>query len=168
MRPFQLSDLPHVQRYAVRPEFYRYIPIPAQTAETVETFLQKLIDSQRNGNLTFAIEPLGIGHVIGAIRIAVRDGTDRQGDVGFGLDSEFQRQGYMTEALMCVLSFGFEELDLHRIWATADNKKREILETHGAGRHDTRGIASARQTRSRWVERFLRLRDFGTRMANSA
>ena len=130
LRPFRRTDLPHVQRYAVRPEFYRYLPIPVQTSATVAVFLEKLIDAQSDadGNLTFAIEPRGIGHVVGAIRIAVRDATNRQGDVGFGLDAEFQRLGYMTEALKRVLRFGFEDLDLHRIWATADVKNQKSWE----------------------------------------
>lgn len=123
LRPYKASDLPHVQRYAVRPEFYRYLPIAEQTAETVAEFLKRRLEEQQCGNgdgVTFAIEPREVGFVVGGVRLGVRDQPNRQGDLGFALASDYQGRGYMTEAVKAVLVLGFDRFALHRIWATAD------------------------------------------------
>lgn len=46
--------------------------------------------------------------------------TDHQrAEIGYGLDEEFRRQGYMKEALRPIINFGFKEMNLHRIEAFA-------------------------------------------------
>ena len=123
LRPFEARDLPHVQCCAVRREFYRYIPIPEQTPATVAAYLEDQIEQSDRGpsnRWTWALEAKDMGLVIGSVRMDVRDEANRQGDVGFGLDSDFQGRGLMTEALKAVLRVGFEEFNMHRIWATAD------------------------------------------------
>ncbi|GAB4346988.1 MAG: GNAT family protein [Phototrophicales bacterium] len=45
-------------------------------------------------------------------------------EVGYWLGVSFWNQGYATEALQCVLSYAFDELKLHRVYAVCfvDNK----------------------------------------------
>lgn len=45
----------------------------------------------------------------------VRRGS--RGEVGYDLGKDYWRQGYMTEVLKAVITFGFEEMGLHRIEA---------------------------------------------------
>ena len=120
LRPLHQDDLPHLQQYATRPEFYRYLPIVEQTPETVAAFLeQRLAKAKENEKQRwdFAIEPHGAGHLIGTIRLSIAQ--DRHtADIGYGLNSDFQGLGYMTEAVRAVLNFGFGELGVHRISAT--------------------------------------------------
>ena len=123
LRPLRESDLPQMQRYATRPEFYRYNPIEEQTAETVAAFLQQELEQQRNGDggrHVFAVEPKDVGFIVGTLRIEVQDVKHGHGDLGYALDSDYQGQGYMSEAVRRVLSFGFDSFRLHRIWATCD------------------------------------------------
>lgn len=127
LRPFRSDDLPDLQRYAVRPGFWRYLPIEEQTSETVAAFLAKrLADPPRMpenagiGTLNFAVEAKHLGSLIGTARLGVTSRTHPQGDLGFALDSEHAGQGYMTEAVRQLLTFGFDECALHRIQATAD------------------------------------------------
>lgn len=132
LRPFHTDDLGHVQRYAVRPEFYKYLPISEQTPESVAAFvLSRLTEGaeEPRAEFTFAVEPHDIGHIIGAVRLQVHDRQHRQGDLGFSLDSDYQGQGYATEAVRHVVRFGFDQLRLHRLWATAavDNRRSWTL-----------------------------------------
>ena len=123
LRPLEEADLPHMQRYAVRPDFYRYIPIAEQTPESVAEFLRGRLERQRDPESegwTLAVVPRAVGHIIGGVRLTVQDRTHRQADLGFSLDSEFHGRGFMTEAVKAVFAAGFRDLDLHRIWATAD------------------------------------------------
>lgn len=122
LRPYRATDLPDIQRYAVRPTFYRYLPIPAQTPETVAAFLDDRLADQKHGrgDHCLAIELKARQIAIGGIRLGVQKDMNRQADLGFALDADHQGRGYMTEAVRRIIRFGFEDLELHRIWATAD------------------------------------------------
>ncbi len=123
LRPFRAADLNHIQRYASRPEFYRYLLIPEQTPDTVRAFLKGVLDCQEmdaSGRRVFAMELKACETVVGSLRIETREAVHRNGDLGFALDSNYWGHGYMTEAVGRLLEFGFDELELHRIWATAD------------------------------------------------
>lgn len=126
LRPLRVGDLADLQRYAVRPSFYRYLAIAAQTPESVAAFPESRLALQRQDNryYLFALQHLADGAVIGTIGLTLRDRARRDGLIGYGLDSDYQGQGYMTEAARRVLAFGFDEVGLHRIWATAATGNR--------------------------------------------
>ena len=42
----------------------------------------------------------------------------KSGIIGYSIDKDFQGKGYMKEAVMLVLKYAKEELDLHRIEAS--------------------------------------------------
>ena len=137
-----MDDLPHVQRYAVREDFYRYLDMDVPTPESVESYLSAVIaawDELHGTDRVFAIEPKEAGRIAGLIRIGLDDEESRQGNVGYSLDSDFQGRGYATEALKEVVRLGFEDLGLRRIWATVDarnEKSRGVLERAGFRRED--------------------------------
>lgn len=120
LRPFEPQDLSQLQRYAVREAFWRHLPLDRQTDESVAAFLdRRLADRWGEGGFQCAVELLAVGHIIGTIRISVTSTAHRAGDIGFALDDEHRGQGYMTEAARHILSVGFDDLGLHRIWASA-------------------------------------------------
>jgi len=55
--------------------------------------------------------------LIGNCGIRMRNPDSGEADIGYELDSRYWRQGYATEAAQAMLTFGFRELQLHRIWA---------------------------------------------------
>ena len=136
LRPPTKPDLPHVQRYATREAFYRYLDMSVPTPESVESYLDAVMAAWEQPHGTervFAIEPKEAGWIAGLIRLGVDDESG-QGNVGYSLDSGFRGRGYATEALMEVVRFGFEDLRLRRIWAMVDtrNKKSwQVLERAG-------------------------------------
>jgi len=123
LRPYRATDLPHIQRYAVRPAFYRYLPIPAQTPETVAAFVSERLEQQQrpdDRSYNFVLEPKDLMVAVGAVRLGIQNDANRDADLGFALDSDYQGRGYMTEAVRRVIRMGFDQLGLRRIWATAD------------------------------------------------
>jgi [ribosomal protein S5]-alanine N-acetyltransferase len=64
---------------------------------------------------TLAIERLDTGELVGVARLATE--RDDAGQIGFALRSDQWRQGLGTETVGLLLQFGFECLQLHRIWA---------------------------------------------------
>lgn len=141
LRPLRESDLPHMQRYATRPEFYRYNPIEEQTPDSVANFLKKELEKQRlEDRQVFALEPSGVDFIVGTVRIEVQAAQHAHGDLGYALDSEYQGRGYMSEAVRRVLAFGFDQFRLNRIWATCDvdnAPSRRLLERVGMTREGT-------------------------------
>ena len=136
------ADLPHIQRYAVREDFYRYLDMADPTLGLVERYLDALISAWEELHSTervFAIEPKEVGRIAGLIRIGLDSNESGQGNVGYSLDSDFQGRGYATEALKEVVRLGFEDLGLRRIWATVDTRNEKswkALERAGFRRED--------------------------------
>jgi len=141
-----LEDWPDVAAYSMGPEFARYIPLPPQTEDSARAFVEERVRSGQPdsaGNWHFAIQRADDPRLIGSVRIGVREPTHGQGDVGYALHPAFWGRGYMTEALVRLLAFGFEELGLERIWATADIRnarswrvmERAGMEREGVMRH---------------------------------
>ncbi len=158
LRPLEERDLAHMQRYATRPAFYRYIAIEEQTPETIAEFLEKRLEEQHdNSDRTyFAIEPKDLGFIIGATRIEIRSRDHRQGDLGYALDSDYEGRGYMTEAVQRLIIFGFEELQLHRIWATCDidnDPSWHLMERVGMTREGV--MRDDKFLRGRWRNSYL-------------
>ena len=123
LRSLHQNDLPHIQQYATRPEFYRYLPIVEQTPDTVAVYLERQLAGAKEAekkHWVLALEPHGAGHLIGTVRLSITSKDHRTADVGYGISSDFQGLGYMTEAVRAVLNFGFAELAMHRISATTD------------------------------------------------
>ncbi len=123
LRPFKKDDLEHMVQYATREDYYRYLPMDPLTPESVEGFLNHLLKIQENADrqhFHFAIELEKVGHIIGAVSIRIEDMQHQIAGLGYALDSEFRGYGYMVEAVKSILQFGFDELNMHRIWATCD------------------------------------------------
>ena len=146
LRPFASGDWLDVAAYSARPEFVRYLPLPAQTEESARAFVEDRVrGGQPNdaGDWHFALQLVGAPRLIGSIRIGVTEPAHRQGDVGYALHPDLWGHGYATEALRRVLAFGFEGLGLERIWAIADSRneaswrvmERAGMEREGVMRH---------------------------------
>lgn len=123
LRPFAPGDVEAVAAYSTTDAFVRYLPLPKQTVESAAAFVAQRVaeglpDAQNNWQ--FVIEQRQTSLLIGSIRLGVREPAHHQGDIGYALHHHHWGKGYATEALERVLSFGFDELQLERIWATAD------------------------------------------------
>ena len=63
-----------------------------------------------------------------------KPGNDWEADIGYELAPEYWVRGYATEAALAMVTFGFRELELHRIssWCIADNTaSARVLERVG-------------------------------------
>lgn len=58
--------------------------------------------------------------IIGRVRLSnIVYGVFKSAILGYSIDKDFQGKGYMKEAVNLVLDYGFKDLDLHRIEASA-------------------------------------------------
>jgi RimJ/RimL family protein N-acetyltransferase len=123
LRPFQSDDVEAIASYSTKPDFIRFLPLPPQTMASATEFVARIVadgqpDSKNDWH--FGIQIGETSRLIGTVRIGVRQPEHRQGDVGYAVHPDYQGRGYASEALKRLLAFGFENLLLERIWATAD------------------------------------------------
>jgi len=89
------------------------IPHP-YTAEDAKEFLAK-IETDREVNLAVTLRDAGC--LIGGIGLRLVE-QHRQAELGYWLGVPYWGKGYATEAAQEMLRYGFEQLNLHRIFAT--------------------------------------------------
>lgn len=75
------------------------------------------------------------GALLGAITLDnIRRGPAQAGTLGYWIGAPFARQGYMREALIAMVHYGMERLDLSRLEAAClpeNNPSRALLESAG-------------------------------------
>lgn len=81
---------------------------------------------------------------------------NREGWLGFCLNRHFWGKGYGTETANALLRFGFQQLDLHRIYATCDpsnNASAHVLEKIGMQREGH--LREHKWAKGRWRDSLL-------------
>jgi [ribosomal protein S5]-alanine N-acetyltransferase len=119
LRPYELADAARLQQLAgdrAIADTTLNMPHPYEDG-MAETFIGKREKEWREGkDLSFAVTLPGAGLIGGAglMNFSVRH---RHAEIGYWIGREFWGRGYCTEAAAAVVRFGFERLDLNRIFA---------------------------------------------------
>ncbi|MFF2091068.1 GNAT family N-acetyltransferase [Paenibacillus sp. NPDC058174] len=121
LRPFELSDASEVQRLAGHIEIAQMtlsIPHPYPDGGA-EIWIRSSKNNSREGNgFPFAVVTKDEDKLIGCISLNLSK-PHRKAELGYWLGKPYWGQGYSTEAARRVLSFGFQELGLNKIYAIA-------------------------------------------------
>ena len=124
LRPFRLEDVDHVYAYAKDPEWALHlllrVPQP-YTRRDAEEFLAGRILASWRTNPTFAI--VLDSTVIGGINLMIRE-ADEVGALGYAIARDHWGKGLMPEAARTVIDWGFAELGLAKVDATADSRNK--------------------------------------------
>ncbi len=124
LRPFAPADAAPLVALAGSYEVAKNtlnIPHP-YTAADAQAWLQLTRQHRAQGTTyEFALELQATGAFIGGLGLAPEPRFNRA-EVGYWLGEPYWGQGLATEALAAVLRFGFEELGLHKIYATHSAK----------------------------------------------
>lgn len=118
LRAFTLSDAPRVRLLAGEREIAAttaLIPHPYPDGEADRWISAHPAAFESGQSVTFAIERREGSVLIGAIGLEFHPKHNRA-EVGYWIGREFWGQGYATEALKTVLTYGFSR-GVHRIWA---------------------------------------------------
>jgi ribosomal-protein-serine acetyltransferase len=100
----------------------------SNTTEDSEQFIKRSLEQfARNDGFQLAIRYKG--KITGIIGLHAINWSNRSTSIGYWLGKEFQGNGLMTKACAAVISYCFEELDLHRIEirAAAGNEKSQAI-----------------------------------------
>jgi ribosomal-protein-alanine N-acetyltransferase len=123
LREWKRTDWKEVQEYAADPEVVRFMDWGPNTIDDTMHFVDMSLESQRAKPRTifeFAVTEMASGKLIGGCGLRQLPHDKEQADVGYCFNRNFWKKGYATEACRRVVKFGFEELNLHRIYAICD------------------------------------------------
>lgn len=119
LRRFTLEDVNDVYAFASDPMISKHLNgFPGMTIEEIQNYInqQNCFEPGELGKcFDLAVQVKSEQKVIGLVTLVSHEHT--QGEVGFALNVEYQRQGYAAEAVRAVLDYGFSWLKMHRIFA---------------------------------------------------
>jgi RimJ/RimL family protein N-acetyltransferase len=81
--------------------------------------LKERMEKDAESMYYFSIHNLGDDKIIGTVDLSGINWTARDASLGIGIgEKDFWGKGYGTDAMNLILRFGFESLNLNRIWLT--------------------------------------------------
>jgi RimJ/RimL family protein N-acetyltransferase len=120
LREWTRADSDAVRAYADDPEVGRYlIRSPAELLAEPALAIAQAEESPRT-EYAFAIVARETGAVIGNAEVYVDSVRHHRGEIGYILRHDVWGQGLATEVATLLLRFGFDDLRLHRLWASCD------------------------------------------------
>lgn len=119
LRPLMEADAPEIFTLRTDRQVNRYLDRTAPTSITeVERFIRRINEGiSRNQWIYWAICRSGEEKLIGTICLWNFSEDQSVSEVGYELIPDFQGRGYMNEALVVILDYGFENLGLKKIKA---------------------------------------------------
>ncbi len=121
LREITQDDFQAVHEYASDPKTVRYMPFGPNTMEETQEFINRNLRRQKEQPRT----EYGLGiilkredRLIGAC--GIHDVTEIQASIGYVLNRVYWGHGYATEAAKAIVEYLFDELDVHRVYASCD------------------------------------------------
>lgn len=122
IRQLTLSDAQDIYFVSSSDDVSRYVLWDThRSISDSRAFIRQLIHQYRVGEpASLGIERKEDGRIIGTIGFVWINRENSSAEVGYSLGVPYWNKGYMTEALMAVLEYGFGALRLNRIEAQFD------------------------------------------------
>lgn len=142
LRPWEESDAEDLYKYASNPDVGPAAGWPIHTSvEDSRTIIKNVLSAPE----TYAVvlketrRPVGsIGLMIGkASNIGI---SDTEGEIGYWIGVPYWGQGLTPEAVREIIRYGFDELDLKKIWSgyfAGNEKSKRVQEKCGFQYHHT-------------------------------
>ncbi len=129
LRWLEDDDAPAVFEIFAHPEVARYWSSPAYTelAQAAKLIAEGQESFRAHRTYQWGVALRATGEVIGTATLFELDAPNRRAEIGFALNHDHWRRGYMGEALACLIDFAFDDLGLHRIEADVDPRNPASL-----------------------------------------
>ncbi|ASN05390.1 GNAT family N-acetyltransferase [Virgibacillus necropolis] len=123
LREIEEKDWIDVHKYGSQERVCQYQPWGPNSEKESEAFVKQiLIDAKQKlrSRFVFAIILKENGEMIGAGEFNIRDYTKKVGEIAYIVNPKYWGMGIATEVAKLLIIYGFNELNLHRIFATCD------------------------------------------------
>lgn len=136
LRPWQEADAADLFRYASHPEVGPVAGWPVHTSvENSRDIIKNVLSAPE----TYAVVPKSVGHPVGSIGLMIGAASnfglpDNEGEIGYWIGVPFWGQGLIPEAVKEMLRYGFEDLELVKIWCgyfEGNTKSKRVQEKCG-------------------------------------
>jgi ribosomal-protein-alanine N-acetyltransferase len=120
IREFNEEDFKSIHTYASKPDVTRYLPFGPNSEMDTQVFLKKAINYKFQNprcDYEFAVILKKSNTLIGGCGIHVTNINNKEASIGYCYDNEFWGKGYASESADALINFGFDKLNLHRIFA---------------------------------------------------
>lgn len=140
LRDFVEDDWRAAYCYASDPEVVRYMSWGPNDEETTRNHTLGRLERQAavsRWDFDLAVILKENNQLIGACGVRVNDLAAGSAELGYAFNRNYWGHGYATEAARTSIAFGFEQLKLHRIFATCDTANlasAKVLEKIGLRR----------------------------------
>lgn len=124
LRPYRIGDAPIAQKLAGERELAEttFLPHP-YTLEAATSWIQGHAALIEEGKYPFAVTIESTKALIGTMTIRM-DKVHHKGELAYWIGKAYWGNGYATEAAKRMISYGFSELNLNRIWAPIMSKNK--------------------------------------------
>ena len=120
IREYTMADLDKEHENNLNPELFKYMPFePPTTTENTRQRIERMIQKQNQSPRTdysVAVTLKGNMKLIGGCRL--NKVSDIQGHIGYKLAKDYWGKGYATESAKALTHYGFNVLNLHRVYAS--------------------------------------------------
>lgn len=124
LRNFIESDLENFLAYRNDPEVAKYqgwgLPYPREKGEAFISSMKDRIALKENDWIQFAVALKETDELIGDLGCYIKKDDIRQARIGFSLAAKYWRRGYVSEVVPYLLTYLFEDMDIHRVAADCD------------------------------------------------
>ena len=120
IRPQEVSDAERFLEILTNLD-YKYIEVPIKTLEDEKRFL-KMNDVRRKTNFEHNYSIIFDEKLVGACGIRIDQHRPWVGEIGYFVDTTYQKHGIATEAVKQLEKIGFNELKLKRIIILMDTR----------------------------------------------
>ena len=123
LRTLKISDAYSIYKNAKDREISRYtrLPYPYRLKYAYDFVRLCQENYKKKTDYELGIELKKTGKIIGTISLIHLDNTRRNAEVGYWLGKQYWRRGITKEALTLILDYGFNALELVRIYAKVLN-----------------------------------------------
>lgn len=127
LRRFQPEDFDAYSAYHQRSDVYRFLYASPPSVEALEAQFSRVLAAsfEKDGDtLRLAVVRDEDAALVGEVLLKIASAGALQAEVGYIFNPSFSGQGYATEAVRAMISFGFRTLGYHRIFARLDALNR--------------------------------------------
>ncbi len=159
LREFTEGDWQAVHEYASDSEVVRYMEWGPNTEKETRDFIRRAMASygeKPRHDYQFAVVLKEEDRLIGACGLHVSNPDHQEAWIGYCFNRHHWGKGYATQVARRLLTFGFDELRLHRIFATCDPQNKgsvRVLEKVGMRREGR--LREHKWVKGIWRDSFL-------------
>ena len=121
IRPLRPSDAPDIYDNVKDKEVVKWtlnIPHPYPKDGALKFIRKSRYNIKKRKSFAFGIVLKSTSNAIGVVELMRVDRENKNAELGYFLGKKYWRKGIITEAVGLAVKFGFEELKLHRIYAS--------------------------------------------------